>query len=221
MKIAVLCSSDEHPVYPFLERWCDKQQDRGHDVNLLQRLQELPENGGDVLFLISCSDIVRETVRQRYKKTLVIHASDLPDGRGWSPHVWEIINGSDELTVTLLEATEPVDTGPIWLKRRIHLDGTELYDEINEKLFTTEIELMDFAVENFNSVVPEPQPESADATYYRRRTPEDSKLDAENTISAQFDLLRVCDPRRFPAFFRHRGQLYAIRIEKVEDSDEQ
>lgn len=219
MNVVVLCSSASHPVYPWLQRWCNERRSEGHTVSLVTRVPEIPEQGGDILFLISCGEIIREEIRRGFRKVLVIHASDLPQGRGWSPHIWEIVNGAGELTVTLLEAAEPVDAGAIWAKRRVRLDGTELYDEINEKLFREELGLMSYALEHFETIRPQPQPEIEEVSYYRRRTPSDSEIDPHRSIAEQFDLLRVCDPNRFPAFFRYRGATYRITIEKVKDEE--
>jgi methionyl-tRNA formyltransferase len=47
------------------------------------------------------------------------------------------------------------------------------------------------------------------------RTPKDSCIDPHRTIAEQFDLIRVCDPIRFPAFFEYRGQKYALKLEKL------
>lgn len=216
MNITILCSSMTHPIYSWLARWSDAKNKEDHVVTLVSMVQELPLSG-DILFLISCGEIVRKEVQRRFRKVLVLHASDLPHGRGWSPHIWEIINGAKELTVTLLEAAEPVDTGPIWAKRRIRLDGTELYNEINEKLFQTELSLMNYALKQFKTIRPQSQPEVSDVNYYRRRTSEDSRLDPGRSIAEQFDLLRVCDPDRFPAFFQYRGAIYRLKIEKVKN----
>jgi len=57
-------------------------------------------------------------------------------------------------------------------------------------------------------------------SYYRRRTPDDSRLDPSRSIAEQFDLLRVADPQRFPAFFDLRGHRYVVRIEKAGAADE-
>lgn len=219
MNIAIVCSSSEHPVFPWLEHWSARRREQGHRVSLVQKVRELPA-AGDLLFLVSCGEIVHEDVGSRFTRTLVLHASDLPKGQGWSPHIWEILAGANQLTVTLLEAGEPVDTGDIWTKRRISLDGTELYDEINEKLFSVELELLDFAVQQFHEIEPRPQPSGVDGRRYRLRKPADSELDPECSIADQFDLLRVCDPNRFPAYFRYRGQTYRVRLEKVQ-GDEQ
>ena len=43
----------------------------------------------------------------------MIHASDLPKGRGWSPHIWGLINEAQQITISLLEAVDKVDSGDI------------------------------------------------------------------------------------------------------------
>ena len=77
-----------------------------------------------------------------------------------------------------------------------------------------EIQLIDHAVKNFESVVPTEQDGSVEPTYYRLRTPEDSRIDPEQSISSQFNRIRVCDPKRFPAFFDMHGQRYKLYLEK-------
>jgi len=215
MKISIICSNKEHPVFNTLILW-QRKHEFVHEIELVQSSQEL--TGGDILFLISCSELINKAIRNRYKATLVIHASNLPEGRGWSPHIWQIIEGRKSITTTLLEAEDKVDSGSIWTQRNLQLEGHELYDEINEKLFILESELMDYAVNNFYNVSPTPQRDT-EPTYYRKRTPQDSRIDPNRTIVDQFDLLRVADPIRFPSFFSLRGHCYRIKIEKIK-SDE-
>ena len=68
-----------------------------------------------------------------FQQCLVLHASDLPKNRGWSPHVWSILNGENDITLSLLEAEDKVDMGRIWKKAKIKLnienmlDGTERF----------------------------------------------------------------------------------------------
>ena len=66
---------------------------------------------GDILFLVSCSEIVKKDIRMKFRHTLVLHASSLPKGRGWSPHIWEILNGADQIVISLLEAEDKIDSG--------------------------------------------------------------------------------------------------------------
>lgn len=210
MDITVVCTDRNHPVFPHLERWCDRQR-ASHRTSLLDTVEELP--GGDLLFLISCSRILSPEARGRYRYALVAHASDLPQGRGWSPLVWQILEGRNEIAVSLLSADDPVDSGAIWAKRWLRFEGHELFDEINAALFDTELELMDFAVGQCDHFQPRPQ-DTSKASWYPRRRPEDSRLDPERSLAAQFNLLRVADPERYPAFFELHGHRYEISIRK-------
>jgi len=187
---------------------------KGHLVSLVYDKTAL--EGGDILFLVSCSQIIGEQERKKFKSTLVLHASDLPKGRGWSPHVWDVLSGANEITVSLLEANDPVDTGAVWFKTRFALEGHELLSEINSKLFAAELYLMKRAVEEFSTISPIQQ--FGDPGAYRpKRTPANSRLNPEKTIAEQFDLLRVVDSDRYPAFFDYRGKRYLIRIEKMQN----
>lgn len=215
MKIIIVCSDVNHPVFQHLESW-QKENKAKYQIELVDRVSEI-KKPGDILFLISCSEIVRETTRELFDYTLVLHASDLPDGRGWSPHIWDVINGKSKITLSLLNAEDSVDTGDIWQKKEILLDGTELFDEINEKLFSAELELMSWACENVYKVEPKTQPSSASTNYHRKRTPKDSEVSVDSSISEIFNLLRVCDPNRFPAYFSMNGTEYNIKIEKKND----
>ena len=214
MKLTLLCSDFCHPIFPYLISWQRENKDN-YSISIISKVSDIIEPG-DILFLISCTEIVQVQTRMLFSHTLVLHASDLPQGRGWSPHIWDVISGKDELTLSLLNAEDSVDTGDIWQKKIIKLSGNELYDEINKLLFEAEIELINWACKNISIAQPISQ-NSNGVTYHRKRTPFDSKIDINKTIDEQFDLLRVCDPKRFPAFFEMRGRKYKLIIEKYDE----
>ncbi len=96
---------------------------------------------------------------------------------------------------------------------RIVLEGHELHDEIHARLFDAELRLMTWAVANCRTA--QPRAQSGAPTLYRRRTPADSKIDPAQSIASAFNLLRIADPDRYPAFFEIAGHRYKIRIEKM------
>lgn len=216
MKVTVLCSDPRHPKWPALAAWVDSRP--AGSAQLVTRIADA--TGGDFLFLISCAELVRATDRARYGHTLVVHASELPRGRGWSPHVWAVLEGKDRICVTLLEAADKVDSGRIWAQREIRLGGHELFDEIADRIAACELDLMDFAIANAATIEPRVQ-EEGEATYLRRHTPDDSALDVERSLADQFELLRVSDPERYPAFFDHRGHRYLVSIRKAETAPDE
>lgn len=212
MRITVLCTSPHHPVNAHIERWMALHAS-AHEVSLLRRRDELV--GGDVLLLISCGEIIGARHRALFRHTFVLHASDLPKGRGWNPHIWAILEGATEVTVSMLEAEDKVDSGAIWGKRRILVPKHWLWHEVNEAVFEAEFALIDDVLRRIGTDAGTPQPEDEAPTYYRLRHPEDSRLDPNASIASQFDLLRICDPERYPAFFDLHGHRFALRLERI------
>lgn len=212
MKISIICNNPAHPVKVYLLAWIELHK-KEHEIKLLCKKSEL--TGGDMLFLVSCNEILTAEDRSRYGISLVLHASDLPRGRGWSPHIWELASGAPYITLSLLEAQDEVDSGKIWKKVRIPVPPTALWNEINHLLFMAEVELMSFALAVADNIQPQEQPTDVTPTYYRLRTPQDSRLDPNKTIAEQFNLMRVCDPNRFPTFFEYQGQQFTLNLEKL------
>lgn len=214
MNISILTSNRNHPVVTHIKNWIHKISYKGHDIKLFFDKTEL--TNGDILFLVSYNHIITDFEMQNFETVLVLHASDLPSGKGWSPYIWDILAGGKRITVSLVQAELPVDSGPIWAKQSFTLEGHELVNEINTKLFLTEIKLMSIAIDNYYSIEPKIQPK-IHSEYFRKRTPEDSRLDPNKTIKEQFNLLRVADYHRYPAFFEHLGHKYKIKIEEYDD----
>lgn len=213
MRIDLLCTNPTHPVVPALRRWIATQED-AHDLRLIHDVSEIAD--GDILYLVSCSQLIGREDRARYSHVLVLHASDLPEGRGWSPHVWDILAGKEELTFSLLTAEDSVDTGAIWAKRRFAVPRHALHDEINDLLFQVELELLDCGIEMVAAgVAPVPQPLEG-GSFHPRRIPEDSRLDPTRSLEVLFDQIRVADPDRFPAFFEMHGHTYVVTLKKLE-----
>jgi methionyl-tRNA formyltransferase len=156
--------------------------------------------------------------RAAYRASLVLHASDLPRGRGWSPHIWQIIGGAEQITLSLLEAEDAVDSGRLWRQVKFSVPKHALWNEINQQLFNAEIALVDLAVKEFDFVKPISQNPGIEPTYFPRRKPVDSKIDPERSITSQFDQIRVCDPARFPAYFELYGHTYKLTLEKVNNA---
>ena len=192
MEITILCSNKNHPVFPHLLRW-KSQNLNSNDISIVNKTSDV--KNGDILFLIACSEI--------------IHA----EGKGWSPCVHYILDGKNKIPLTLFEISEKIDSGNIWEKTSFELEGHELHDEINNLVSIHTIELMNFAIKNFNSVKPMPQSNIGES-FFPRRFPSDSELDINKSILEQFNLLRIADESRYPCFFMHNGHRYKITIRK-------
>ena len=170
--------------------------------------------GFDLVFVLGYTKILRGEILSSNNLLLVTHESDLPEGRGFAPVQWQVLEGKADINVCLLEISEEVDAGNILDEMILSLDGSELYEEIRKKQAVITYELISRFLEkypNFNS-----EPQQGKPSFYRRRNPSDSELDLDRTIRDQFNLLRICNNEKWPAFFELNGVRYTIKIDKVD-----
>ena len=212
--ITVLVDDPDSWIMPYVEELIGELKARDRTVRFVQHYSKIEP--GDVAFFLSCQSIVPKQILSLNKHNLVVHESALPKGKGWSPVVWQVLNGSKKITVTLFEAVDKVDSGPIWTKESFELEGHELYDEINRKCFLIEHKLMDFALTHFDTIVSTIQSYEGE-TFFKKRTPDDNKLSLEKNILDQFNLLRIADENRYPAFFYHLNHKYKVILKKFDD----
>jgi len=184
----------------------DHQTQWVHDAVVISR--------GDFAFYLGCGKIISKDILSRNKHNLVIHESNLPHGKGWSPLTWQILEGRNEIPITLFEAIESIDSGKIYLKDIMKFNGTELIDKLRQVQAETSIRMYLKFINDYPDIVARGADQQGASTFYPRRRPEDSQLDPDKTIREQFNLLRVVDNKRFPAFFELFGETYIIKIEK-------
>ena len=175
----------------------------------------------DLLFAVSWRYLVpREAFDLPVLGSFVFHDSLLPRNRGFSPTVWAIANGDDHTGVTLFEMNDEVDSGDIVDQQRVSIGP---HETIREALAHTTEAYISVLNRNFDSLRSgtarrHPQVQS-DATYCRRRSPEDNRIDWDRDVRAIYNLIRaVTDP--YPgAFTTLRGKRLTIWAARpVDDS---
>jgi methionyl-tRNA formyltransferase len=197
-------------IAPYVDELAIDWAAAGHTVRVAHGIEQaLP---ADFCFCLSFSRIVSAAVRSLYKHTLVVHESDLPKGRGWAPMSWQILEGKSRIPVTLIEAVDAVDAGPIYLQEQIELTGTELNPEWRALQARATLKLCREWVQAYPSIRERARPQEGAGSVYARRRPEDSRLDPRKTVAEQFNLLRVVDNENYPAFFDMNGRRYSVRI---------
>ena len=145
-----------------------------------------------------------------------MHESDLPQGKGWSPLTWQILEGRHRIPVTVIEAADSVDSGPIYAQRWLEFQGHELIDELRAGQAEATHDLCRWFVDDYPASAERSRAQTGAESFYPRRRPNDSRLDPDKSIADQFDLLRVVDNARYPAFFDWRGQRYEMTIRKAQ-----
>ena len=168
----------------------------------------------NVIYGTNTQKIVPKNILLYNQYNMVIHESNLPQGKGFAPIAWQILEGKKVIPVCLIEANYSVDSGDIWLKEYIELVGDELSHQWRIKQGEISIQLAIKFIINFHEL--KPQVQLGKSTNYPRRTPKDSELDINKTLAEQFDLLRVVDNHLYPAFFNHLGVRYKIKVYRDE-----
>lgn len=164
-----------------------------------------------ILFILSYYKIIDNNFLKQNSHNIVVHASSLPKGKGWSPIFWQVINGKNEITFTMFEADKLVDNGDIYMTEKLTLSGVELNSEIRIKQAELTIKMCTKFVEKYPKYTKK-TPQKGEETFFRKRNPNDSELDAFKPINEQFDLLRTVDNEIYPAFFMYRGKKWILKI---------
>ena len=185
----------------------------GYSVCWVHELDQLSDGG--ICFYIACSKIVPKDVLRKFKNNLVIHESDLPEGKGWSPLTWQILENKNKIPVTLFEAESKVDSGVIYDQEWISFEGHELVDELRFAQAEATLNLCKRFVNNYPPALDSDNAQAQGETFYKRRYPEDSELNPNKSIKDQFNLLRIVDNEKYPAFFEQGGYLYKLKISKL------
>ena len=170
----------------------------------------------DLVFVLGYTRIINTRQVDENCKLYLVHESDLPSGKGFAPVQWQILEGKNDIVVSLLELSEHVDSGDIVEQATINFNGTELYDDVRKKQAHMTYELILRFLEKYPEN--EKKPQSGNSTFYRKRTPRDSELDIEKTIKEQFLLLRTCNNSSWPAYFYYRGAKYLLKIYKQDEN---
>lgn len=168
----------------------------------------------EVVFVLGYTKILDDYFLSRNKLTLVIHESAVPMGKGFSPIQWQLLDGAESVTVTLLECGRQVDSGDIILQERLDFDGTELFEEIRSKQAKSSVSLIKkflHSYPNFSRVK-----QVGIGSTFPKRGPEDNRLCVYKTIKDQFNLLRVGNNEEWPSYFEYRGSKYVLKIFKTD-----
>ncbi len=212
LRIQILVDNPNSWVVPFSKQLQKELNRDGNKAELIDSHQLI--KNGDILILLSCEKILKNAFLELHKHNLVVHASRLPKGKGMSPLTWQILEGEKIIFLTLFEAAAKLDSGVIYEQMQIKFEGHELIDEMRDILNEGTLNLMIDFMKDYPDVSGIEQ--EGEESFYPRRKPEDSRLDPAKTIEEQFNLLRIVDNERYPAFFKMFNQKYVLKIFKVE-----
>lgn len=145
----------------------------------------------DFIFIPHWSYLIPEEVFINFK-CVVFHMTDLPFGRGGSPLQNLIKAGFKRTKISALKVEKGIDTGDIYLKKDLSLEGTAR--EIFEK---SSIIIKNMIIEILTKKI-NPIPQLGEATNYRRLNPEDGILNELNDLEIVYNYIRMLDCDSYP-----------------------
>ena len=209
MKITILTDNPNSWIMPFIEE-LKIYLKNNHEVQHVFDSEQV--KSGDILFILSCEKLVKSHILKLNKNNIVVHPSNLPKQRGWSPLTWQVLEGKNVIPICLFEAHPIADGGGVYLRDEIKLDGSELNSEMKQKQGEITLKMIKKYLKEKDSLLAVAQ--TGEPSYCNKIIPEDSEIDINKSIKDQFDRLRVVDNKRYPAFFKHKNNKYIIKIYK-------
>jgi len=102
-----------------------------------------------------------------------------------------------------------LDAGPICMKKKIELHGSAKRIYTNMEAIC--LEMIKKLIENKDIKF---KKQIGKETFYKKRTPSDSELKFTKSIKENFNLLRISNNEKWPAFFYYKKTKYIIKIFK-------
>ena len=155
---------------------------------VLSRLQP------DIIFIPHWSNIIPAAIFEKFE-CIVFHMTDLPFGRGGSPLQNLIVLGYKETVISALKVEEGLDTGDIYLKKKLSLHGKA--SEIFERSALVVKEM----IEEIITCKLIPAPQKGEPVFFKRRGKKDGEISALDELEKVYDHIRMLDCEGYPNAF--------------------
>ena len=151
------------------------------------------------IFIPHWSWIIPEKIWSNFE-CVVFHMTDLPYGRGGTPLQNLILNGHTETNISALRVDAGVDTGDIYIKEPMSLDGSaqEIYERLSDIIFSK-------MIPDIIKGEPAPKKQSGEVVEFKRRTKEDLEMPENLPLKKQYDFIRMLDAKGYPHAYVKRG----------------
>lgn len=154
----------------------------------------------DYIFFPHWSWIIPEKIYKNFN-CIVFHMTDLPFGRGGSPLQNLIMRGIENTKISAIEVTEGIDTGDIYLKENLNLNGTaeEIFIRASKIIF-------DRMIPYIICKQPLAKPQTGKIVEFTRRKPEESEIHPSMELEEIYNYIRMLDAEDYPKAFLKFGK---------------
>lgn len=182
------------------------------DINSTETLNWLEAVDPDLCLCGGWSQIIDEAVLDVPDRGFLgFHSSRLPEGRGGAPVNWSLIDGADEVWISLFYYESGVDAGDVIAQGSVPVEHRDDIATVFDALATEACRLIAAVRSELEAEAVEANPQSLSAATYRpRRQPQDGLIDWHREPDTQYNWIRAqTDP--YPgAYTFYRGTKLTI-----------
>ena len=174
-------------------------------------IENLRKINPNLIFFPHWSWKVPSEIHKQYK-CILFHTAPLPFGRGGSPIQNLILLGYKKYPVCALKMVEELDSGPIYSKGELSLEGplSIIFKRLNIIVNDLIKDLVEF--------LPEPKSQKGNHFYFKRLNEAQNKIPQQGSLDDFYDRVRMLDDSTYPNAYINYGD-YIIEFSKAEFAD--
>jgi methionyl-tRNA formyltransferase len=161
-------------------------------------VEKLDELQPSKIFIPHWSYIIPKEIYEKFE-CVVFHMTDLPYGRGGSPLQNLIVRGHENTKISALRVSAGLDTGDVYLKHDLNLNGTA------EEIFLRAGNIIEEMIIQIILENKQATPQKGEPILFKRRVPEDSNLSTCKSIKEFYDYIRMLDAEGYPKAYIEFG----------------
>ena len=158
-------------------------------------LEKLKNVNADLMIVVAFGQIVPKSILDAFRFGCInVHASLLPRWRGAAPIQRAIMAGDIETGVCIMRMAEGLDTGPVFLERRLPIDNADTSGTLHNKLAHLGAEAL---IQSLTILSDESLPiaqEDVHATYAHKISTNDARIDWSANAFDINRLVRAMNP---------------------------
>ena len=143
------------------------------------------------------------------------HDSLLPEYRGQAPSIFEMMNGERYGGMTLHRIDEDIDTGPIYLQKKVRIGRHDLIRDLYLKVTEAGVEIARKFFDDIRKGNIKTREQTGEGSYYRWNFERDARINPEEGIHRCWNKYRAL-AHPFPgAYFEYNGRMFHILEAKL------
>ena len=190
----------------FFDKFSKQQKGIWYFASNPSELDELLETYDPrYIFFPHWSWLVSDEVISKYE-CVCFHMTDLPFGRGGSPLQNLILHGYQETILTSFRMEKTLDSGPVYYKRPLSLDGSayEIYKRAGRLCW----DIINDLIKNN----PNPSPQKGVVYEFKRREYKQSSMPINLSLKEVYNFIRMLDAPGYPKAYLDIGD-YRLEFE--------